>query len=466
MSGRTFISEVVSALSRRGSKYGESQLRDVDPTPGLGRRQASADSDVFGSRLPLRAATDLRSKLAIDETFYRFTSGFGVGNPRDYYLYGVLDEVVKAATAAIRWEEILSDEDETEDIAGEDSDEMIRLERLVTESVADEQALWQRKLSEHLVDLICFTQTNDEEQYRGYLAAAQLSAYLRLQQDFRDFHASKSANVDKTIGLCIDVLRPIAAKTRPWYLHERLDLESELRLSSQVFAPFRPRYKQALPLANQAERVQLGVSYDRSYSRNSRSLHANVGGVRYDLTRGDLRRNSEHVCLIAAQLVVRAYELTGEEPTDVSESLVKVLGGDLTDADQLLTARHVRDHEIGDLVLAYGDLAEVVDVAESEFGYRSYKVKYLSKPPIPDISEDWFPAEYVQRIVRKRSARDFYRGNLERSGRWEAELKQLMSMTDDQLYESMRRFFTAMAHHGLLEEMLRGSRLRREGDTD
>lgn len=421
------------------------------------RRQADADENLL-SRLALRSATTLRASLGIDETFYRFTAGLSVGDPRGYYLYGVLDEAVKACTACIRLEELLSDEDEDDAPSGVDPDEAARLERLVTESVADEQSLWLRKLSEHLVDLICFTETNEQEQYRGFLAAAQLAAYLRLQQDFRDFHACESENVNSTIGLCIQRLHPLVAQQRPWYLNERLNLEAEVRLGTPVFAPFRPRYKQALQLATQGEKVQLGVSYENSYSRNSRSLHANVGGVRYDVARDDLRRNATHIQLLAAQVVVRAYELTGHEPTDLAETLVNVLGGDLTDAGDLLRARHVRDHEVGDLVLAYGDLAEILERAESEFGYASYKVRYLSRPPIPEILEDWFPAEYVQRIARKRGARDFYRGNLERSDRWRSELELLMSMTDDQLYESMRRFFTEMANHGMLDELLRQSR--------
>ena len=47
-------------------------------------------------------------------------------------------------------------------------------------------------------------------------------------------------------------------------------------------------------------------------------------------------------------------------------------------------------------MLAYGDWAEVLDTADSEFGYRSYRVLYLDGSPMPDISEDWFPAQNIR----------------------------------------------------------------------
>ena len=38
----------------------------------------------------------------------------------------------------------------------------------------------------------------------------------------------------------------------------------------------------------------------------------------------------------------------------------------------------------------------MLDTADSEFGYRSYKVLYLDRSPKSDITEDWFPAQNVR----------------------------------------------------------------------
>jgi len=46
---------------------------------------------------------------------------------------------------------------------------------------------------------------------------------------------------------------------------------------------------------------------------------------------------------------------------------------------------------VGDFVLAYGDLAEVTDIVESKYGYRSYKVLYLAVVPtdVVNAADRW-----------------------------------------------------------------------------
>lgn len=57
--------------------------------------------------------------------------------------------------------------------------------------------------------------------------------------------------------------------------------------------------------------------------------------------------------------------------------------------------------QVGDIVLAYGELAEVLEVRKSNYDYRTYRIKYLAESPKPDIEEDWFPASYIRRIYTK-----------------------------------------------------------------
>lgn len=53
--------------------------------------------------------------------------------------------------------------------------------------------------------------------------------------------------------------------------------------------------------------------------------------------------------------------------------------------------------------MAYGDLAEVVKVNKTVFGYRSFRVKYLERPPIPSIPVDEMPARYVQLYQKRKT---------------------------------------------------------------
>src|SRR5205823_117629 len=53
----------------------------------------------------------------------------------------------------------------------------------------------------------------------------------------------------------------------------------------------------------------------------------------------------------------------------------------------------------GDLVIVFGELAEVLEVRAGPLGYESYKVKYLSKPLLEDIPEDWHIAQHVAGLL-------------------------------------------------------------------
>ena len=56
-----------------------------------------------------------------------------------------------------------------------------------------------------------------------------------------------------------------------------------------------------------------------------------------------------------------------------------------------------------DFVLAYGDLGEVVEVADETQGCVSYKVRYLVEKPLPGIPQDWFPAQTVRVLFSRQS---------------------------------------------------------------
>ena len=59
------------------------------------------------------------------------------------------------------------------------------------------------------------------------------------------------------------------------------------------------------------------------------------------------------------------------------------------------------DAEIGDFVLAQGDLAEIIGAMESKFGYKSYRVRYLAERPKTHILEDSFPAKHIKILYRR-----------------------------------------------------------------
>jgi hypothetical protein len=99
-----------------------------------------------------------------------------------------------------------------------------------------------------------------------------------------------------------------------------------------------------------------------------------------------------------------------------------------TDARKLLRSVYGKELEVGDIVFAYGkDLCIVVDKSKSEYGYTSYKVRYLSPPLLSEVPEDWFPARYVHLVWPKKGLRDLVLQACESQG---LPTETVRSMTD------------------------------------
>lgn len=162
------------------------------------RNRSGLDPDqiVFFVSAPLQAADALTQELPIVESGFSFVSGISHADPRAYCFYGVCDEVMRAATAGLRWQEMMSGPPPkpSKDPRGK------RIARVVEESVTDEQDLWTRKLLEHLVTTICFSQYNRQELYRGYLAATALQEHLFLDQDFEISMIARISTIGNPLG--------------------------------------------------------------------------------------------------------------------------------------------------------------------------------------------------------------------------------------------------------------------------
>jgi len=141
----------------------------------------------------IRAAVTLQKALPINEETFLGVSGSGYYDSRAYYLYGVLDEVLKLATAMLRWEGFLSDPDNSELEAALQKEHGPHMFRVTREGLMDEQHLSSRKLVELLCDLLLFESTNTQEHYRLFLTCELLDAYLGLQRDFVDFFSCRTS---------------------------------------------------------------------------------------------------------------------------------------------------------------------------------------------------------------------------------------------------------------------------------
>lgn len=404
---------------------------------------------------PLRAAIGLAEALPINDDSYRGIAGHAFHDARAYFLYGCMDEVLKVSTTSIRWLQFLSPpENPTPEPPGVPVERREHMRRIVPEAVIDEQQMWARKLNELLSDLILFGSTNGQEYYRLYLAARLLDAYFGLQQDFEEFFACRNGNADVSIKdlrqLILDLCRRVGEET-VWFLRTPV---AKAERAGRVLVSQRRRFMKALELASPDQRLTLGISYEMGYSMPSRSIHANIGGPQRETSGEEVDKNLGRVSLLASHAVVCAYRLAGIEPVGTAKVLADSLS--TSEAAGMLQQVYGAQHEVGDLVFAYGrDVCLVVGRSGSKYGYTSYKVRYITKPMLEEVPEDSFPARYVHRLLPRSTLRDTVKRLLGKHGATPEEVGRVDNVPDDQITRMATEAIQQWEKDGTLDQLLR-----------
>jgi hypothetical protein len=354
---------------------------------------------------------------------------------RAYVLYTALDEVKKTSVYLMRLRELL---DETFDT------EPDRISRLVHTQVREEQEARIRRLLEVLLTLILFEETNEQEYYRHLLLLEELEDLLSGNADLQEFYGERSANIDESIKRQITWIKSHEKKidiSRRWYLRTNPDYSRV----GNIFSSIRYRVRLAIPKMTNNEKIIFGFSY-AGYIAASDSIHYSVNRHDYRNQSGEEKRNVHGLGLTVIAILNRCHQLMGRPdvpPANKISSLLKKL-----DSADLVYSMTIRDINVGDFVLAYGDLGEVVEIRESDYGYRSYRVRYMAEKPMPNLQEDWFPARYVQRFYTRTQARE----NLKKmiaEGKIPREIgEQMGKLSDEELQSFLRESLLATWRHG------------------
>ena len=415
------------------------------------KKEADEEIDFF-VREPTRAAAAFCRKLPIKEDGYNFVAGSGHSDARAYYFYGISDEIIKTGVAALRWRELLGGPElPPADKFSEDD----RADRLCLESVLDEQHLWLRKLTEHLIDIIGFSKYNGQPYYRAFLAAVELDAHLSIDSDTIEFFGCNNLNNGSGIEMSVKTLEECQtvtkASTLPFLKHP-ISANSKFH-AGRIFLSIRARYKKALLLCTTEEKLILGTSYEDGFSKPSKSLHGQVRGPMRLVTWDDIRKGTSRVGLISFHILRRAHELCGIKPEGLNEQMGRLLSSGQTNATELMK-RTNKQCLSGDLVLIGDRLAEVTKVNKTIYGYESYGIKYLTKPHIPEVVEDCFPSQYCSLLVRRQNIRSFWEKNLCLSPQGRAAWKKLKNLSDDKMHEAIKGLFSDFDNAGILIPML------------
>lgn len=392
----------------------------------------------------VRGAGEIRDRLRVDETGFQHVVGSAHFHARDFYLYGVMDEVERAGIALLRQREIL----QGEAMPGKDP----RIERNVVGSVLTEQAAWSRKLTELLVEMLGFRGSNTQPYFRHYLLLREYEGYAKLQSDFRDFHNCDNRNMRSSMELLeahilrteseLDLARCSYLKAKmPWKVRAP-------GAKRDVFSSFRNRLIAVLSVGDASTKLVLGFSHEE-FTRQSRALHGQVGGPHYDQTLDDVRKGCSHIGMLAMHLVLNARRLARiRAKTGLGGRLAGLSRTDPRPAELVRFATQPRIQK-GDFVLAYGDLAEVLAVKRSRFGYKTFRIRYLDHSPLPDVTDEEFPARYVRLLFRRVDVTRQLRGVV-------ASVDPRRTPSSRGIAQSLRKSVVQLWRDGGLREYLNG----------
>lgn len=405
---------------------------------------------------PLRSANRLMKQLYSDDNFYETATyaWFGESDAKKIFLYGVCKEVVKTCVGMMNDKEFLGGTP-----VKKDSD---RISKIVIGSISDVQTYRIRKMVELISLLILFDKnTKCDEEYRVYLSAENLDLALSRQADFRELYEGRTIlntqhSIDDFAKRIQDDLQKLGV-TELWFLDSNKLKKCK---NPSVFKGRKDLYLAALLVANAEERLALGISYGRGYSRASQSVHPLLGSHDYGRRENNVKQinaNLSYLSIICMHIMHLAYKLAR---VDDPEGIEKIMGENFEKSAAPKSISILKkEFELGDLVLtAWTDLVEIIDEYTSKYGYKAYKVRYLSRPPLPEFPEDWLEAQSIMvLLLAKGSVRAFYEKNVHYDSLPKdivETMEEVMKQSDSKLMEHARHFFVDMRKHRLLIPML------------
>lgn len=344
----------------------------------------------------MKCADDLRKTLPHEEREFAASLPISYADPKWILVYRALDEVQKGAICVQNWSELLEDGDKT------DPNIPPQVDRIVRHWLRDEQSFRRRKLVEVLVELICFSRTNEATYYRDFFLLKELHEAVQGVNDQHSFFGFRRENTVHYVRLLSQQVQALESKlelTKRWYLNPPHRFRQQWLRKGVTFSSFRSRFKSIFDIALPHERVILGKSYLHAYGQ-SVDIHFSAQQTRTRPRSENVELGVDIVGILCLDIIIRCQLLLDVVPDGSNRKL-----RDMWDSNEfpgeLLKESTAPNISKGDfvVVLGYGDLCEVVGSLTSGFGYVSYSLRYLQTPPMPTVPVDWFAAGEIRLVL-------------------------------------------------------------------
>lgn len=373
------------------------QKKDKPPTPIVTQdaKDRSPEDQLAG--LIIRASAQLRDHIGWSNDSYHMTYGANSSDPKGYYLCGVLNEVEKACFSMMLTADWVKESEASYD--PEDFDEeKRRINDNLLQSKIDELSVWERKMTELMVALVGFRDANSEDYYKHFLAVHELQHLAHSQKDLTEYYGMTSENYTYQQGelhSLIDTIAESLDTSKTWYVKKRRD--GALKRSLQNFDK---RFEYAFERMEEQLRATLRTQY-LSFGSQSRHIHVGTVSDERNLELKDVSAHVGRIGMLTMHVVVLVKELLGaDSDSGAIETCARIINENDYPVD-LHRRRTNPDVIVGDFVVAGGDLAQVVMVNTSEkYGFKSFRVHFLEREPLPGITEDEFVGEHIRRIFR------------------------------------------------------------------
>lgn len=349
-----------------------------------------------------RAIHAINMQLKVNETAYRSFVGADFSAPKDYFLYGELDQVYKTSFSLKNLRGFMGEHPSKWKKHNDDLG--WHLFRMMVETIMDQLHALQRKLAEILIVLLNFKSTNQEDAYRAYLAAQTLDDLFRVRKDWKEFYGLEDAQIDGDIAkyqkTVTDCLSKLGVSTI-WFLNMAKFDEGK----TMPFASIRTMFLEAIKVANDEEKLVLGASYDEAFAVRSAALHNSVGRRQTELNENRIIGEMVRCCLLGFHIIRNVHELTAipfsKEMQEFQSHYSK------TNAVTVFQDARAKDLHVGDIVLVYGEVGEITERIETQYGYTSFGVKCLTAPASAGTPEQVFFSMFVEKLCAKNEIRQY-----------------------------------------------------------
>lgn len=431
-------------------------IRLIEKIPVQRKIQTEEEKNLPFS-IPLQISGHLLRSLPIKEESLRFIASYSHADAKSYYVYAVVSEVLSSCMSCMRVASWIDDSEEEivfgypKMNAGNETISGSRVSHLLHESVIDEFEVRFRKLQEYLCNLICFSDTNEQGYFQLFFAGEALSDIKYANQDITEFFGNPIENFNSQSSDLLDrckVLIKGLNKDKCWFLKPGINFDS--KLDQNIMSSYRQRYKKALSIATDGEKIVLGPTYKVGYGGSSKSAHALVDEHFKDYSFNDVKHTINKVPVICLNILFRAFEIANVEcPKNFKDILDCASSGEgATEGIGNVTRRNL---DIGDLVTTdLSDVAEILKVHTSSYGYKSYYVRYLINPKIKEISEEWLPPRYIGPcLFKKQKVRELFVQKVA-SLIGDKSIEWVNKQTDEALYNHAKTALLSMARDGHL----------------